>query len=268
MKLERKLLLISLLPLLLAGCGKKDDKKRESDEPVVVDPDKTVEDIEEKDYKLIPSYIVNRLNKYDSYKSVTSGSTISSGLIKVTQTIDVTSIKSEYSYTKHESHSNIVNTVHEAYYHDSKSVYRDKNSGDFSTSSLDDYLSIYGTYAFSNSLEGYSVKEDAIVSVSKINQEDGKYRFMVVFDNEKATNNVKIQMKKFGGLDDYPTFNLIEMTLIISNDFTLSNIFLHSKYEAKKILKTDCEQSYEVSFSNYNEVIDVPNLDSVKDLFN
>lgn len=267
MKLERKLLLISLLPFLLAGCKKKDDKKRESDEPVVVDPDKTVEDIEEKDYKLIPSYIVNRLNKYDSYKSITSGSTISSGLIKVTQTIDVTTIKSDYSYTKNESHSSLVNSVHEAYYHNSKSVYRDKDSGEFSSSSLDDYLNVYGTYPFSDSLEGYSVSEDAIVSVTKI-QEDDKYTFMVVFDNEKATNNVKIQMKKIGGLDDYPTFNLIEMTLVINNDFTLSNIFLHSKYNAKKILNTDCEQSYEVSFSNYNEVIDVPNLDSVKDLFN
>ena len=264
-----KLLLISLLPLALAGCKNKDDKERQTDEPVVVDPDQTVESIEEKDHKLIPSYVVNRLNEYTSYKSVTTGSTISSGVIKVTQTIDVTSIKSEYSYTKNESHSSIVNTVHEAYFHDSKSVYRDKDSGNFSTSSLDDYLSIYGSYAFSNSLEGYSVKEDAIVSVTKLNNdENGKYVFFVVFDNEKATDNVKIQMKKIGGLDDYPTFKLIEMTVVISNDFTLSNIFLHSKYNAKKVLKTECEQSYKVSFSNYNEEIDVPNLDLVKDLFN
>ena len=202
MKLERKLLLISIVPFLLIGCKKKDVKKRESDEPIVVDPDKTVEDLEEKDYKLIPSYVVNRLNSYTSYKSVTTGSTISSGLIKVTQSIDVLNIKSEYSYTKHESHSSIVNTVHEAYYHETKAVYRDKDSGNFSTSSLDDYLSKYGEYSFSNSLEGFSIKEDAIISAQITNEVDGKYTVLVVFDNEKATNNVKIQMKKFGGLDD------------------------------------------------------------------
>ena len=58
------------------------------------------------------------------------------------------------------------------------------------------------------------------------------------------------------------------MSLVISNDFTLSNIYLHSKYEAKKVLKTNCEQSYGVTFSNYNEAIEVPNLESVKGLFN
>ncbi len=58
------------------------------------------------------------------------------------------------------------------------------------------------------------------------------------------------------------------MTLTFGEDFTLSTIALHSKYKAKKFLTTDCEQNYLVTYSNYNENIEVPNLDSVKNLFN
>ena len=75
-------------------------------------------------------------------------------------------------------------------------------------------------------------------------------------------------MKKSGGLDDYPTFSLIEMNLKIYSDFTLVSIELHSEYKAKKLINTDCKQNYTVTFSNYGENIEVPNLDSVKNLFN
>ena len=101
-----------------------------------------------------------------------------------------------------------------------------------------------------------------------MSKENTTYVFKVVFDNDKATNNVKIQMKKFGGLGDYPSFSLIEMDLTINGDFTLQKIDLRSKYKAKKVVTTDCEQNYTVTYSNYNENIDVPNLDSVKPLFN
>ena len=267
MKFIKKFVVLSLIPFTLLGCKNKDNKQREGDESIVIDPTKTVEDFSESEYNQIPSYVAWKLGTYTKYKSVTKGSTISSGLIKVTQSIDTTSIKSEYSYTKNESHSSLVNSIHEAYYHDSKAVYREKDSGDFSVSSLDDYLSMFGTYPFSNSLEGYSIKLDAIKSVTKSEEQD-KHVFMVVFDEEKATNNVKIQMKKIGGLDDYPSFSLIEMTLVISSDFTLSSIFLHSKYKAKMVLSTNCEQSYNVTFTNYNEDVEIPNLESVKPLFN
>ena len=263
-----------LIPFLIAssvtisGCKNKDNKTRENDDSIDVDLSLKVEDIQEKDYKMIPQFIAARLGAYSSYKSVTTGETVSTGLINVTQSINTTCIKSEFSYTKNESHSSIVNTVHEAYYHDSKAVYRDKDSGDYNVSSLDAYLSTYGSYPFSYSIEGYSVKEEAIKSVTREEIENNNIVFKAVFDEEKSTNNVKIQMKKFGGLDDYPSFSLIEMTFEIDNDFTLHKISLHSKYKAKKVLNTNCEQSYNVTFTNYNDSIEIPNLDSVRNLFN
>ena len=266
--LKRRLMLLMLIPFTLIGCKKKDDKSRESDAPIDVDTSTPIDEIEEKDYKKIPSYIYAKMNDYHSYKAVTSGQTVSDSLIKVTQSIDVTTIKSEYSYTKNESHSDLVNTVHEAYYKDDKVVYRDKSSGNFSTSSLEDYLNTYGTYPFDAAIEGYSISEESLLSVTKVSKDGNTYVFKAVFDNEKSTNNVKIQMKKFGGLDDYPIFSLIEMNFTINSDFTLSKIDLHTQYKAKKVFRTPCEQTYTVSYSNYNESIEVPNLDSVKNLFN
>lgn len=266
--LKRRLLILILIPFALTGCKKKDDKNRESDAPIDVDTSTSIFDIEEKDYKLIPSFIYAKLNENYSFKSVTSGHTVSSSIIKVDQSINTVVIKNEYGYTKNESHSNIVNTVHEAYYKDNKVVYREKDSGDFVSSSLDEYLTTYGSYPFDTGIEGYSIGVDSILSVTKVSQEDSTYVFKAIFDNDKATNNVKIQMKKFGGLDDYPTFSLIEMTFTINSDYTLQKIDLHSKYTAKKVLNTNCEQNYTVTYSNYNENIEVPNLDLVKPLFN
>jgi len=257
-----------LIPFSVMGCKNKDDKTRESDSPEIVDPSTPIDDIEENEYKKIPCYIYSKLYEYNSYKAVTSGQTVSSSIIKVTQSINTVVIKSEYGYTKNESHSNLVNTVHEAYYKDNKVAYKDDESKNYSVSSLDEYLNIYGIYPFDAAIEGYSINEDSIFSVTRVSKENSTYVFKVVFDNEKATNNVKIQMKKFGGLDDYPSFNLIEMTFTISSDFTLQKIDLHSKYKAKKILTTDCEQNYTVTYSNYNENIEVPNLEQIKPLFN
>lgn len=265
---KRNIVIFLMIPFTLMGCNKKDTQTRESEAPTEVDITTPIDEVKEEDYKKIPSYIYSKLNEYNSFKAVTSGQTISNSIIKVTQSINSVVIKSDYGYIKNESHSNLVNTVHEAYYKDDKTVYRDGDSGDFNSSSLDAYLNIYGTYPFDAAIEGYLISEDCLVSVTKVSQEGSTYVFKAIFDNEKSTNNVKIQMKKMGSLDELPSFDLIEMNFTISSDFTLQKIDLHSKYKAKKVLKTDCEQTYTVAYSNYNENIEVPNLDSVKDLFN
>ena len=259
-------LILSVISLTLVGCNNKENKTREQDVPQDVDPSIKVENIEEKDYKKIPSYISSKMNSYSSYKSVTEGETVTTFIIQVTQSINATAIKGGYSYLKNESHGSFVNTIHEAYYHSSNTIYKDSDSGDFSSSSLDEYLNNYGTYPFDSSIEGYLVNEQYVESVTKVSSENSDYIFKVVLNSETSTNNVKIQMKKFGGLDDYPTISLIEMNLLISNDFTLKRIDLHSKYKAKKGVSTNCEQNYTVNFFNYNENIEIPNLDSVKDL--
>ena len=267
---KRKVLLCALIPFALAGCKPQENKNREVvDDPVVeVLPDITPEQAQEVEPSKVPALVYSKLHSYNSYKAVTEGTTIAKFLgFPVTQEIDATVLKSDFSYLRNES-AGAVKTVHEAYYHDTRAVFRDEESGDFTKKNLNEYLEIYGTYPFDRGIEGYLISNDAVKSVTKGESADSNLVYNLEFDPEKSTNNVKIQMKKFGNLDDYPVFSLIEMKFTLTTDFTLLKLELHSKYVAKKVVNTDCEQNYTVSYSNYNENLEIPNLDSVKESFN
>ena len=75
-------------------------------------------------------------------------------------------------------------------------------------------------------------------------------------------------MKEFGGLREQPTFSNIELTITVKEDFTPVTIELASSYKAtlKSGLGSTCNQNYTVTFSNYDEEIEIPGLDSVKSL--
>ena len=224
---------------------------------------KTASTLTKEEYKDFPIYYLQKLNSYESYKAVTVGSTVSVG---VTQTIDATVIKGEYSYYYNASNG-VVNSSHTAYYHNNQAVYQNLGDSDWTVKAIKDYLNIYGTYPFSNAIEGCSVKSDAIKSVTKLDSEEN-HVFKIVFNPSKATTNMKIQMKEFGGLKDLPTFNSIDLTITVKDDFTPITIDLNSEYKAlKMILPTTCTQHYVVTFSNFNESIEIPGLDAVKGKF-
>ena len=166
---------------------------------------------------------------------------------------------------KNESHSNLVNTVHTAYFNNNNVVYKD-NDGEYAKSDLSQYLDIYGVNPFDESIEGYEINGGAITSVTKLESETD-YKFKISFDPEIATNNVKIQMRKFGDLDDYPKFKSIDIIITIKNDFTPVKLELSSKYTAKKFMDSDCEQNYTVTYSDFNSDISIPGLESIKELF-
>ena len=220
---------------------------------------------EVKDLNTIPSLFVKKLASFKSYKAVTKGKTTASVLfINTDQSIEVTTIKGDYSYMKNESHSSLVNTSHEVYYHNNNAYYSD-NSGEFKRSTLSEYLGIYGVYPFEQAIEGYSIDADCITKVEKKDVVDGTYTFKLTFDPEKATNNVRIQMKQFGGLDGYPKFEMIEINISIRDDFTPVKLELESRYSASKMVSTSCHQQYSVTYSGFNESIEIPNLAKAKE---
>lgn len=220
-------------------------------------------DLTEDQYKDIPTYYLDRLDQYRSFKAETKGSTVAKVLfIETTQSIVATAIKEEYRYYANESHSNIVNTVHFAYYHNGQAVYRDSSEGDYSQSSMDDYLNVYGVDPFERCIEGYIINEESVRSITKSSEDAST--FLLSLDPEKATNNVRIQMRKFGGLDDYPSFSKIEISMNLCEDFTPHSLHVHAEYKAKKIMESDCVQDYDVTFTSFDETIDVPNLSEVK----
>lgn len=228
--------------------------------------EKNAGDLSEEEYQYFPFYFLNRLSKYSTYQSETSGNTQATVLgVTTTQTISAKAIKSEYSYMKNESHSNIVNLVHEAYFHSQEVIYR--NNGDkYTLSELSDYLDTFGVNPFGSTIEGYSVSQGAINSISR-EKYDNYYVFNLDFNVDTATNNVKIQMKKFGSLDNYPTFKLINVAVMVQDDFTPVKIELNSKYKVKKIVDSNCTQKYTVIYSHFNEDIKIPNLDKIKPQF-
>ena len=272
--MKKNIYVLSLLSLLvLTGCGgSQEEKSRITGESTSVaststDDTKTAEKLDGDELKTFPSIFISKLNEYKTYKAVSKGQTESVVIgMTVVQSIDVVVIKSDYSYLLNESHSSMVNTEHTAYFHSLEAVYKDKDK-EFAVSSIDEYLSVYGTYPFDNAIEGYIINNDSVVSVTKEKVENN-YCFTLTLDKEKATNNVKIQMKKFGGLDDYPVFKEdVVLKITVQNDFSPVSLSLSSSYTAKLFLESDCKQNYSVTYSNFNEELEVPGLNEVKDKF-
>lgn len=262
---NRSLPLFILAATCLSGCQTQQSSREDNIKPSDVDIN-SVDDINDSNINSFASAFFYKLKSYSSYKAVTEGSTHATGfLVDVTQTISATVIKGEYSYLSNESHSTMVNTSHVAYYKDNKAVYND-NGASYETSSIEDYLAKYGTYPFDNSIEGYLLNDGVIVTRET---SDTDYRFKVKFDKDKCTTNVKIQMRQFGGLDSDPVFTKDTVMLItVKQDLTPVTLELSSYYSATKIIETNCHQNYVVTYSNFDEIIQIPNLDEVTSYFN
>ena len=270
--MKRHLFLLALPLLALSACGTSGTPRSvvsSSSEPATSSSVQTTStsevkaeaDLDEADYALFPSLYLEKLNSYTSYKAVTAGETKAS---IATQKINVTLIKSEYSYLHNES-TGFVTSIHDCYYHGDKVAYKNKGDDEYTASSLTDYLSIYGTYPFDGSIEGYIIANDTITSISK-EKKGNNFAYTLVFDVDKATTNVKKQMVEFGGLGAEPTFSSISLVVTVQGDFTPVSIVLNSKYRAKKGVTTNCSQKYTVTFSNFNESIEVPGLADVQSL--
>ena len=227
-------------------------------------------DLPAEDVAKFPSLYCDHIAKYHSYRAITKGKTVADlGFMKTEQSIDVDAIKGEYSYVKNISDSDLVHTYHQAYFHQDKALYRDSDSGDFTVSNKDAYLDIYGVDPFARCIEGYEIGEGCVTSVERVASDKG-YAYKITFDNEKATINVRIQMKKFGDLKDYPAFSKIEATVTVAKDFTPISIHVDAQYRATKNallfdINTDCTQDYDVTFSSFDEDIAIEGIETAKE---
>ena len=229
---------------------------------------KPAAELSPEEYASFPKLYLQRLGRYQSFKAVTKGKTTADmGIMKTDQTIEVEAIKGEYSYLKNVSNSTFVNTYHEALFHADKAMYRDGDKAEFKVASKDAYLDIYGVDPFSYCIEGYEVGEGCVTDVKRVLGGEG-YTYVLTFDVEKATPNVRIQMKQFGGLKDYPVFSSIKITIQVQEDLTPISLHVDAAYKATKNvlfdINTDCVQTYDVLFSNFDEAIETPHLDEAK----
>ena len=279
MKIKQPLFLLSSF-LLLASCGQPQSSLSHEEESVPeasseivssaaeseatseTPKDPTVADLNDDLSNFVPLYM-GKLESFSSYRSETHGSTKAKvWFIESTQTIDVLSIKGDYSYLKNESHGS-VDSVHEAYFHEKKTLVKNLGEDKFTVKTMDEYLAAYGVNPHGHSIEGYSLAGDAINSLIRAEGEGNL--FEISFDPEKATNNVRIQMKAFGELDDYPVFSSIKITLKIQDDFTPITYQVQAKYKAKKWgMESDCHQEYTVTFSAFDASPEAPNLEAIR----
>lgn len=279
----KKKLLITLLACscLLMSCSKKaetsiitSDSEEEEQENIDIPEDEIghVSDLTEETLKEFPKRFANKMHYYNSYKAVTMGKTVAKILFfETTQTIDVTAIKGDYSYLRNESHSSLVETVHVAYYHGNTALYSDQHKDDgrtYNKSTINEYKNIYGIYPFDKTIEGFDVREKSIKEVTIYPVMDvDLHDIKIVFNAEEASKDVVIQMKKFGGLDAAPKFTKLEMIITVDDDYRPVQLVLESEYKAQKGVETTCKQNYTVLYSRFNENIEIPNLEEVRDQF-
>ena len=248
-KMKKIIIIIFFSLLLLSGCKKDiekidNEKEQELNYQTLKDYDF---DVNKYEIEEIPFVFVEKLSRLDNYTKTTKGNTIAKKIITYNQEIDNTYIQN--STEKHLitiSKSSLKNLYHEAYFKEDIISLKTKENDEFSDISYDEYQLTYGYLPYGYHLEGFVLSKESIKEITKVDTN----QYHLVLDNEIGTNDVKIQMKEFGALNDYPSFSLIEIDIVIEEDFTPIKIILKSEYEVDiKILgKTKCTQDYTVEF--------------------
>ena len=221
-------------------------------------------------YSTFPQRCLDKIASFSSYKAVTKGSTIADALgMQTTQPIDVDTIRGEIDYLRTVSNSGFVSSYHEAYFHGEDALWRNQESAAYASGTKDTYLATYGVDPFAPTLAGFTIDEGHVLSVSRQPSSEG-YAFKVSFDVDLSTAAVKVQMKRLGGLKDYPIFDRIDVTVTVEKDYTPISIEVDTEYWATKTVLFDitshCHQNYTVTFSQINEEIEVPNLETAKQM--
>ena len=261
---------LTLLPcaFLLLGCAQEPVLTREalpsssavSSESISSSVEPTAMDVSS-----FASAYSSKMASYRSLKRVSSGKTLSKVLfIDSEQSIDVLAVKNgEYSYLNNESHG-VVNTSHTAYFRGENALVKDNSATSYTAMAMGDYLAKYGVDPFNDVFEGFSVREETVKAFSVEAVGDGTYKAKLELNPDNAANNVKIQMKQFGGLDEYPTFKTIGITFHFGADLAPIDTVLHSEYTAKLFVASECTQDYTVTFSELDGDPEIPNLESIK----
>ena len=256
----KKCICLSLLSLFLISCNESPIESIEEVESIEILSE--TEDIDT-GYQLLEDFLLFKSN-LTSYEISEVGSTkANKGIINYEQKVNSSIIKDNnlcYLYT--DTSSLFVNKTHTAYYENDNVKYKNKNDREFIDSSLDDYLNVYGTYPLDNSLMGFDIKKEHIIS-SKLVYTSTKQYLTIVFNGNQAGEKVKIQTKEYGDLNSYPVFE--STSFILELDYLLSpiSITLDTSYEIdiNVLGKIMCKQHLVQTYSKINEKVNIPNID-------
>lgn len=223
-----KLVLLFVVLCLLSSC-----KKNTTNTTITHTTNQTTT-FDEEYYKLsnytveevLPVFI-DRLSTLDNYKKETTGQTVAKSIITYTQNINST--YEQYGFDKHlisKSSSAIKNTYHEAFFLNDCINQKEKEDDDLSSITYEEYINSYGFLPYEPYIEGFSVDNDSIISFYLIND----HTYYLEIDGEKCGSKIKTQMKKEGGLNDYPSFSKVSFEITITDDFLPIEIKYHAEY--------------------------------------
>ena len=235
----------------------------EDDNPTIVDPieddadDSTVNILKIEDVLLdeIPLMIAKRMQEMNDYEAHTIGKTVAKLLITYNQEIDSTkAIHNGVYYLKTISNSLLVKLYHEAIISKNEVNYKTKASDDFSILSYKEYVNKFGNHPYSLNIEGFTITNESIIYIKDLSTTDENIYEISLDGNICGTFN-KIQMKEYGNLSDYPTYESVVLKLYIKDDFTPLKIELEAIYNAPYPVlgNAKCTQKYTVTFSDISE---------------
>ncbi|QOS39101.1 hypothetical protein DYE49_00980 [Treponema rectale] len=259
-----KLLLLVPLSLSLIGCDDKEEVIVTKDESTIIKDAKSTDPyLKNKDYNsLAYAFIYNLKSGLKSYESNTTGS-VKAKVMFFDYNIEFDSCiykSGNKFYSKDYSTSIFMTIQNEFYMVDKEKILVSRDMKEYNVYTMDDYHQI--SYSFDQyTIMGYVFNNESIRKAELVSDKEDNISIKYTLDNELATNLVKIDLKENGGLSSYPTFDKIELTLSMKNDFTPLSYSINAVYDASKpfIGSSKVTQVGECKFSKVNEEITIPN---------
>ena len=252
------------MPFSLLACEKKEEPITNKDESTIIKDAKSTDDyLKKDDHKSIAyAYIYKIKEGLTSYESETNG-TIKSKVAFINYNIEYHSITYKNGsafYSKDHSTSPLLNVDNEFYMVEKEKILVSRDLKKYDVYTLEDYKKVSYTPA-QYTIMGYVFNDQSISKTEIVSDKGDVVSIKYTLDNELATNIVKVDLKVNGGLNAYPVFKSIELTLSMKRDFTPVSYAIDAVYDASKpiIGSAEVRQHGECVFSKVNEKVTIPN---------
>lgn len=162
----------------------------------------------------------------------------------------------------YESTSTLVKLYHHVYVSGDNVVYshaNNKNNGTLANQSLSWYRQNFGVAPCDYQLGGYVVDLTTITSASYNKDANGKVTFVISVDGNKS-KDMLVQMVKFGGLDNTPTFTELKFTIICENGRDISSYDTYAKYNLKRGMSMKATMTLTTTVSDYDGTLTFPKV--------
>lgn len=202
---------------------------------------------------------LSELDKIDNFYIKTTGKTTTkAGFIPYNQNTETTLYSiNRNMYNNISSTSAFVNHYHTSYTIGNQVYFYD--SEDKKTLKTTDlkYKETFGKLPTYSTVFNYIITEADIISSSRVVNAD-KLEFKFNLNTTTTTKELKKQMKVFGGLSSYPTFEVVMLTIVIDANFRLISFYNHEEYLTNKAPLGDIHCIQDLSSTTYYEDYELP----------